>query len=123
VTIALGIIARDGIVIAADREEGDGYLKTDRGKILQVFRGRNPVGWIAISGAGNGPALDEVARLLGDTFCEEEESTAGQAKDALTKVHRSYYEKTVLPFAPTERPDYELVKLAAYAAGSENHFS
>src|ERR1700719_1125175 len=78
-TIAIGLRARDGIVIAADREEGDGYLTNERGKILQVFRGMPPIGWITVTGAGDGPALDEVSKLLGDVFCAEGDRTSTEA--------------------------------------------
>ena len=62
-TIAVGILASDGVVIAADREEGDGYLKTDTGKVSQTFKGTAPIGSIAITGAGTGPYLDEAASI------------------------------------------------------------
>jgi 20S proteasome alpha/beta subunit len=58
-TIVLGILSSDGVVLAADREEEDGYLKNDRGKILNVFRGIQPVGSIAVSGAGDGAACSQ----------------------------------------------------------------
>ena len=39
-TICIGIVASDGVVIAADREESSGDFKNDTGKILHTFRGR-----------------------------------------------------------------------------------
>jgi 20S proteasome alpha/beta subunit len=111
-TIAIGIRASDGIIIAADREEGDGYLTNDRGKILQTFRGIDPIGWISIAGAGDGPAIDEVAKLLTNRFCADTERTAELVKAALRNEHRAYYKTTILPFArmpQLERPDYALI--------------
>jgi hypothetical protein len=111
-TIALGMLASDGVVIAADREEGDGYLKTDIGKISHVFRGLNPIGSIAVAGAGEGPAIDEISTLLSDIFCTDKERNGGEIKEELTNAHRTYYKETVLPFAiqhQSERPDYALV--------------
>ena len=99
-------------MIAADREEGDGYLTNDRGKILQTFRGRNPIGWIGIAGAGDGPAIDEVTKLLTDTFCADVERTADETKRALRNEHRAYYKKIILLFSQQsqmKRPDYALI--------------
>jgi 20S proteasome alpha/beta subunit len=111
-TIALGIIASDGIVIAADREQGDGYLKGDIGKILHTFRGRDPIGWTAITGAGSGPEIDEVSKLLTNAFCVEGPRTSDDATAALVAEHRAYYEKVVVPFASASQldcPDYSLI--------------
>jgi 20S proteasome alpha/beta subunit len=111
-TIVIGMIAQDGIVIAADREEGNEYLKNDMGKIRATFRGVGPHGWIGIGGAGDGPACDEVSVLLSDCFCAEKERTSAEAKKALIEEHRSYYEKVVLPFASATQigcPDYALI--------------
>ena len=74
-TICIGILASDGIVIAADREEGDGYVKTDQGKISTATRLIFPVGSIAVTGSGWGSYLDEVAERLRDKFCDIAEST------------------------------------------------
>jgi 20S proteasome alpha/beta subunit len=124
-TIAMGIRASDGIVIAADREEGDGYLTNERGKILQTFRGRNPVGWIGIAGAGDGPAIDEVTKLLTDAFCADAERSADELKAALCNEHRAYYKKTILPFArhsQLERPDYSLLIGCLEGGGGKSLF-
>jgi 20S proteasome alpha/beta subunit len=112
VTIVIGMIAQDGIVIASDREEGDSYLKSDKGKMVQVFRGRLPVGWIGVGGAGEGPEIDEVSGLLTDCFCADKERTREEAKAELLTVHRAYYEQKVLPFAKAKQlacPDYALI--------------
>jgi 20S proteasome alpha/beta subunit len=105
-TIAVGLLCSDGVVIAADREEGDGYFKHDVGKIRATFRGRSPVGQIAIAGAGSGPYIDEVSKLLTDEFCEEQ---SGRAE--LLKKHREYYKGVVRPMAVygTNAPDYGLI--------------
>ncbi|HUL75837.1 MAG TPA: hypothetical protein VL691_01130 [Vicinamibacteria bacterium] len=36
-TIALGLLAKDGLVIAADRQETRSYMKADQGKVSAVF--------------------------------------------------------------------------------------
>jgi 20S proteasome alpha/beta subunit len=105
-TIAIGMRCRDGVIIAADREEGDGYTKNDVGKICATFRGIQPIGQIAIAGAGNGSYIDEVSKVLTDEFCEE-----GSGLKHLVGKHRSYYTETVLPMAVqgTNAPDYQLI--------------
>lgn len=111
-TIVIGMVAQDGIVVAADREEGNEYLKNDMGKIRATLRGREPHGWIGIGGAGDGPSCDEISILLSDCFCAEKERTSTEAKEALIAEHRSYYEKIVLPFASATQiscPDYALI--------------
>lgn len=111
-TIVIGIIGQDGIVIAADREESDEYLKNDTGKIRGAFRGVEPIGWIGVGGAGEGPEIDEVSVLLTDCFCNDKQRTSAEAKDALIAEHRAYYKKAVLPFASATQvgcPDYALI--------------
>jgi hypothetical protein len=62
VTIAIGILARDGVVLAADTQEGYGYaggIKTDALKIHTTVCGAmagEPQGAIAISGGKPGYA-------------------------------------------------------------------
>lgn len=108
-TIAIGILASDGVVIAADREEGDGYLKNDSGKVSQAFKGTVPIGSIAITGSGSGPYLDEVARLITEGFCDDAVGTEATVEAGIRKAHRKYYKESVLPFPHGERPDYDLL--------------
>ena len=105
-TIAVGMLCSDGVVIAADREEGDGYFKNDVGKIRATFRGRSPVGQIAIAGAGSGPYIDEVSKSLTSEFCEE-----ASGKEELLKKHREYFKGVVRPMAVygVNAPDYGLI--------------
>jgi 20S proteasome alpha/beta subunit len=112
-TICIGILASDGVVIAADREEGDGYLKNDRGKIYQAFRGSIPTGSIAVTGAGDGPSLDGICNLMANAFSDERDDPGFDAAEkALVETHRKYYHETIMPFSlqpQLERPDYSLI--------------
>jgi 20S proteasome alpha/beta subunit len=105
-TIAIGLRCNDGIIIAADREEGDGYTKNDVGKIQIAFRGINPIGQIAIAGAGSGPYIDEVSKILIDEFCEDDSGL-----EQLTDKHREYYRDIVMPMAiyGSSAPGYDLI--------------
>jgi 20S proteasome alpha/beta subunit len=108
-TIAIGILASDGVVLAADREESDGYLKNDTGKVSLTFKGTAPVGTIGVTGAGSGAYLDEIARLISDCFCEEQIGDETSVKELIRKTHRKYYKEAVLPFPREDRPDYDLL--------------
>ncbi|HEV3139507.1 MAG TPA: hypothetical protein VGY57_03270, partial [Vicinamibacterales bacterium] len=56
-TIALGILADDGVVIAADTQETIGYSKLNQGKIA-AFGHRRPDGnWRHCLFSGAGPAV------------------------------------------------------------------
>jgi hypothetical protein len=120
-TIAIGILASDGVVIAADREEGDSYLKNDTGKIAQAFKGTLPIGSIAITGSGSGPCLDEVAKLIMADFCDDTVGTEATLEAGIRKTHRKYYEEVALPFARGDRPDYDLL-IGCYGEQLGNRF-
>jgi hypothetical protein len=109
-TIALGLIADDGVVIAADRQETEGEQKKDQRKIDSLWA--LPVGALLIAGAGNGPYIDTMTHELqmcfgGGIYDDEEEMTKN-----FRAAHIKFYSEAVLPFASypwNERPDYELL--------------
>jgi 20S proteasome alpha/beta subunit len=104
-TIAIGLRCRGGIIVAADREEGDGYLKTDSGKIKVLFRGVQPIGQIAISGAGDAAHIDEISDILTKGFSDE-----GFDRNRLTETHRMYYQSQIVPLSASQQPpDYSLI--------------
>src|SRR5689334_2672892 len=67
-TIALGVLAWDGIVVAADRELGTDYLKTDQGKIISWSHGvaGEFISGIVISGAGMDGYLHHIRNQMMD---------------------------------------------------------
>lgn len=112
-TIALGMLAQGGIVIAADREQSDETLKSEQGKIHSFWRVNR--GTVAISGAGNGPYLDAITSEIQEWFMDDETKFKSSefGKEVRGKNHE-FYTKSVLPFAPYESSvDYEL--LVAFA--------
>jgi hypothetical protein len=114
-TIALGLLAHRGVVIAADREQSDGTLKSDQGKI-QTGWVRNR-GSIAISGAGNGPYLDSLSSDLMDWFSNDKtQFEVDKFGEELRSKNHDFYQRSVLPFAPyLESVDYELLVALAPA--------
>jgi hypothetical protein len=108
-TIALGILAHGGAVIAADREQSNGTLKSDQAKIRgQWVAGR---GALAVSGAGNGPYLDSLTAELIEWFKNDKAQLDPEEFGIkLGEKNYAFYEKSVLPFAPYEEGvDYELL--------------
>ncbi len=112
-TIALGIIADDGVVIAADRQETDGDQKKDNRKIDSLWA--IPVGALVVAGAGDGPYIDSMTTRLQYCFGEEASDPSIDVEEMTMKFrasHSAFYSEAVLPFAgyqPYERPDYELL--------------
>lgn len=111
-TIALGLIAEEGVVIAADRQETEGDQKKDQRKIDSLWA--MTVGSLLISGAGNGPYIDSITRRL--NLCFGAKKWKWEDVDEMTEefrtTHSAFYSEAVLPFAgyqPYERPDYELL--------------
>src|ERR1022692_459070 len=111
-TIAIGILASDGIVLAADREGGDGYLKTEQGKVTWKMRMQEPMGVCGITGAGEGPYLDEIGSELVNIFTDDATGTEESVIPRLRNAHIRYYKRTVVPLSKLpsgERPDYALL--------------
>lgn len=108
-TLALGLLARGGVVIAADREESDGTQKLEQSKIGGVYIGGR--GCIAVTGAGNGQYLDSLTESLVEWFSDDKSDITGSTfGEDLRRKHYEFYKRCVLPFAPYEEPvDYELL--------------
>jgi 20S proteasome alpha/beta subunit len=116
-TIAIGIVATDGVVVAADTQETLGTWKLQHGKIsaaISLFRDGNRA--CLISGAGPGPQVDAVSRELSNQFRDRSLKADGM-KARLQETLTAFYTTHVVPFAlypRDERPDVSL--LMAYDA-------
>jgi hypothetical protein len=110
-TIALGIIARDGLVVAADSEESSGYLKTDELKILTVM-GSHSSGAGLITGAGTSDYIDALKYDIADLFLDHPELNDKALQRALGQFLKQFYEDHVIPFAvypEDDRPDLRML--------------
>ena len=111
-TIALGLIAEGGVVIAADRQETEGERKKDEQKVGTLWA--PGIGSLIVSGAGNGPYIDSMITRLHVCFGAKvwKWGDAEEMTDNFEQSHSKFYSDSVLPFAgyqPYERPDYELL--------------
>jgi hypothetical protein len=114
VTIALGILTGGGTVIAADRQQTEGAAKSNRGKVSGMWRAGR--GAMVISGAGDGPHLDAIAREFRDWFGASDSPLKLEDIDAEIRRHEEFYHRYVLPFSAYseyERPEYELLIAAS----------
>lgn len=123
-TIALGVLCSDGIVLAADSEESTGYaggVKTSSVKIATGISGA-PIGYqvsAAISGAGRARYLDSakdclIMPVLG-TYADNYDAVKASIDGSLGE----FYAKHVIPFASLpdhDRPEISLI-IARQCAG------
>jgi hypothetical protein len=118
-TIALGILARDGVVLAADTQETyPGALKVDQGKILAATdwpEGRF-LGACAVTGAGTATHLDSIQQQLCGTYLAQKPSTLDALQQMLAAQLLAFNKQHIVPFAAWpeyDRPECSLVIAAA----------
>jgi hypothetical protein len=112
VTIAIGLIASDGILIATDREESDPYQKIDQGKVKGSYVDVPPYNSLIISGSRRGSYVDVITDHLIDWFRNDTPSDLSLCRDAIRSRNKQFYEEHVLPLAlysADDRPDYDLL--------------
>jgi hypothetical protein len=116
-TIALGIIATDGLVMAADTQQTiQGYAKFNRGKMgasLVSGLGRpNAHSGCVIAGAGTSAHLGALSRNLQAKFNGPARlKSMEETQDAFAEVVEQFHKRYVLPYAafPDERPDVKVL--------------
>jgi hypothetical protein len=123
-TIALGVLCSDGIVLAADSEESTGYaggVKTSSVKIATGISGA-PIGYqvsAAISGAGRARYLDSAKDHLIIPVLGSYVDNYDAVKDSIDGSLGEFYAKYVIPFASLpdhDRPEISLI-IARQCAG------
>lgn len=113
-TIAIGLLAKDGLVMAADTQEIIGSTKTDESKLLIANRGlrQEKAGAIAVSGSGWSGHLDTINQEMCQLFLTRKRWTSEGIAAALKKKVKDFYLGHVSPFGnfpDHDRPDYTLV--------------
>lgn len=130
-TIALGILASNGAVIAADTQESTGYLKGASNKILIGIQTDNqpnqpdgilrplPMCSIAVSGAGHAGYLDAVMQEVVDGFLDDKKTGMLEIQKAFRDRIRDFYKAHVLPFS--KAPDYEDLEFSTIVGATARH--
>jgi len=114
VTIAIGIIARDGLVIAADTQETVGGHKSDESKLLVANQGlaKEKLGAMAVTGAGDAGYLDSLNQELCAAFLSKKKWPKDSLLRKTKKVVRQFHDDNVVPYAKWpehDRPQLSLV--------------
>ena len=97
-TIALGVLASDGVVLAADTQESSGYFKGFALKIHSAMtqtNGQSTVNSaVAVTRAGSGVYLDVIAaKIITDFHSHQDSDVAAfeaHLKDRVKEFHRTY---------------------------------
>lgn len=113
-TIAIGLLARDGIVVAADSQVTIGSGKVSQGKMRAGFNtdGDANTGSCVIASAGLVGYTDSCAGLLTRTFSADKGRGGAKLKEAFEANLKKFNRDHVLPFAkyPAEdRPYVEFI--------------
>lgn len=96
-TIAIGLLAGDGLVIAADQQETSWPVKAVGDKVLSVVASR---GAIAVTGAGSAGHLDAMAQEVCGAFLKSE---VGKEEQAIRDSFSDFYSKHIVPLYPFEQ--------------------
>ena len=121
VTIAIGLLASDGIVLAADREEGDLYQKIDQGKIRARYQDAAPYNTMMVGGAGSGAYADAFSEEVLQWFSKTHPFDTESIETALRTLNKTFYKEHVIPlgtYPAQERPDYALLAVCKTSEGS-----
>ncbi len=112
-TIALGILANDGVIIAADTQETVGYSKLNQGKVA-AFGHRRPDGhWRQCLFSGAGPAvyIDACRDQFMKAFASEQSNADANIATIFDISVRDFHEQRIVPLArlPDDRPYVQLI--------------
>lgn len=122
-TIAIGLLASDGIVLAADTQEIVGSMKSDESKLLIANRGRKPdkSGALAITGAGDAGYLDSISMDICSAFVAQKAWTGVKFVTKLKKLVKDFHNDHIVPygkFPDHDRPQASLVVGADFSDSS-----
>src|SRR5262245_37170672 len=103
-TIAIGILAANGIVIAADQQETLWSTKSVGDKVLSLVTSK---GVIAVTGAGAAGHLDAMAEQGSGAFLR---AKVGLEEQAIRDSFSDFYAKHIVPLYPFEKrfPDCDI---------------
>lgn len=109
-TIALGVLTANGIIVGADTEETIGNEKMEALKVNTAIslglQGGHPSA-IAVTGAGDSWYLDCIFEELVEFFREHETLTVAQLESEFCRILKVFYKDHILPFLQSD-PDLAL---------------
>ena len=96
-TIAIGLLASDGIVLAADTQEIVGSMKSDESKLIVANRGaeKEKAGALAITGAGDAGYLDSINMEICTAFVAGKSWTGARLLAKLKKQVKEFHLEVV----------------------------
>lgn len=99
-TLIVGLLSSDALIIAADTEESAGITsKRSVHKLIPIFTEN----WVAVvGGAGDGPVSETAARLLHRKLIDCKQLTSDILSDALDDVLATVYTKYIDPVMNSE---------------------
>ena len=108
-TIALGLLAGRGIVIAADTEESVGEDKLDALKTSASSPIWSGPSGLSVTDAGNGWYVDAIIEELEKRHDSLAEVDLGQLRVEFEKLLMDFYRKHVIPFRDAADLDFQLL--------------
>ncbi|MFY9790583.1 MAG: hypothetical protein WAJ99_05340 [Candidatus Sulfotelmatobacter sp.] len=122
-TIAVGILAHDGIVVAADTQETVGSHKADESKILIANQGleQDKAGAIALTGAGDAGYLDSLNQDLCAAFLKKKIWSPAALLTKSKNILKDFHNDHVVPYARFPEHDRPQVNLVMGAQFSNNY--
>lgn len=106
-TIALGMLIKDGIIIAADTQETTSITKAECEKIVVLRSEREEApGIVAFTGAGSGGYLDKLGQAMLGAFLNPGKKT-DTTRDLEVALH-SFFGNHVIPFGKAWADDDDL---------------
>jgi len=113
-TIAIGLLATDGVILAADSQETLGSFKSDESKFLIANQGlkTEKAGAIAITGAGDSGYLDSINQELCTAFLSKKKWTPLALLGKTRTIVKTFHHDHVVPygkFPEHDRPEMRLI--------------
>ena len=113
-TVAIGLLARDGIVVAADTQITQGTGKFNQGKMQANFNtdGDANTGSCVIAGAGTIPHAEDCTQLLREGFAVDRQRIGMPLRRAFIDTLKQFHEDHIAPFAAypaDDRPSVECI--------------
>jgi 20S proteasome alpha/beta subunit len=101
-TIAIGILVSDGIVLAADTEQTWGYLKTSRKKLRSIVED----GGMLIAGSGSSHHIESLSQRLERIFATNKKLDIDGLEAKFQEEMSLFFQNHILPFGgQVESPD------------------